>query len=537
MNIIANHNYFTDVITTQITYPGDATKKITFEDPDTNQTTSLNFPGNPIFRQSVMIYANGGYYHTYGDDPFNPTSILYKDAGYEGVRSFAIVTTKVTDEILKYWLDQKDKTDSNGTLLYANGPMKAAYGTFLTSLMMIKCHDMIADQAAAQYNVTWTRTTPIVVSVFDDAYRTVMTLECDHRFGMDVTGAAGNVTTFRYACSSAINPLEHYVMKTLFPDGNGTSIVMGIGEEIFNGQMPGIFLSNGYLVFKSSVNNMFLIFDPTTGILRDVMYLNGTVSGAGCFSDLQTEWIYKDGIDILSNPGSATIMNINAIGNIALNFGGYLSEFAANIPGLFNAYVPEVVATVLAASVYVPPVFCIVAGAVVGTVIFQYCVDQGWLPPERCREICGNAFLPFALINTFLYDEPTPTIKQLQEAYWKTGYLLMAIDESGDTELYEYLSDIGKDPKKIIDETNNAFKKAEYLAKRATTTPNTDKPDDDDDRESHFYGYFVKKIKTGVSKLGSGDITGLWDITLGTAGLDVVVIGQIIDECYKSIYG
>lgn len=84
--------------------------------------------------------------------------------------------------------------------------------------------------------------------------------------------------------------------------------------------MPGIFLSNGYLVFKSSVNDMFLIFDPATGILRDVMYLNGTVSGAGCFSDLQTEWIYKDGIDILSNPGSATMMNINAIGDIALNF-------------------------------------------------------------------------------------------------------------------------------------------------------------------------------------------------------------------------
>ncbi|MDG3547707.1 hypothetical protein [Methanobacterium formicicum] len=207
-------------------------------------------------------------------------------------------------------------------------------------------------------------------------------------------------------------------MKTLLPDGNGTSIVIGIGKEIFNGQMPGIFLSNGYLVFKSSVNDMFLIFDPTTGILRDVMYLNGTFSGAGCFSDLQTEWIYKDGIDILSNPGSATMMNINAIGDIALNFGGYLSEFAANIPGLFNAYVPEVVAAVLAASVYVPPVFCIVGGAVVGYVIFQYCVDQGWLPPERCREIAGTAFpIPFGAINMFVYGESPkiPTWDELKE--------------------------------------------------------------------------------------------------------------------------
>ena len=95
--------------------------------------------------------------------------------------------------------------------------MRAAYGTFLSSLLMIKAHDMVADQAAAEYNVTWTRTTPIVVSVYDDAYSTTMTLKCDHRFGMDVVGDPEDVKAFRYACSSAINPIEHQVMETLFP--------------------------------------------------------------------------------------------------------------------------------------------------------------------------------------------------------------------------------------------------------------------------------------------------------------------------------
>jgi hypothetical protein len=47
MFIIANYEYFKDNITTIITYPADAAKNITFEDPNTNQTTSLNFPGNP----------------------------------------------------------------------------------------------------------------------------------------------------------------------------------------------------------------------------------------------------------------------------------------------------------------------------------------------------------------------------------------------------------------------------------------------------------------------------------------------------------
>jgi hypothetical protein len=37
--------------------------------------------------------------------------------------------------------------------LYAPGAMKAAYGTFLTSLLVIKAHDMVADQAATEFNV------------------------------------------------------------------------------------------------------------------------------------------------------------------------------------------------------------------------------------------------------------------------------------------------------------------------------------------------------------------------------------------------
>jgi hypothetical protein len=118
--------------------------------------------------------------------------------------------------------------------------MRAAYGTFLSSLLMIKAHDMVADQAAAEYNVTWTRTTPIIVSVYDDAYSTTLTLECDHRFGMDVVGDLQNIVAFRYACSSAINPIEHWVMQTLFPGGGGTSITIGLGKMILNGDLKRI---------------------------------------------------------------------------------------------------------------------------------------------------------------------------------------------------------------------------------------------------------------------------------------------------------
>jgi len=391
-------------------------------------------------------------------------------------------------------LDQKDKKDANGTILYGNGPMKAAYGAFLSSLIMIKCHDMIADQAAAQYNVTWTRTTPIIVSVFDDAYRTVITLECDHRFGMDVTGETGNVTAFRYACSSAINPLEHYVMKTLFPDGNGTSIVMGIGKEIFNGQMPGIFLSNGYLVFKSSVNDMFLIFDPTTGILRDVMYLNGTVSGAGCFSDLQTEWIYDLGEKLKSINLSAQPEWLNSTAQIGLFAGTVLGSCLADVTVLGSMTVGTV-----ALSAALP-----VLGVFVACYIFDYCVDQGWLPPERCREILG-ILPPFAIINKLVYnEEPLFELTKITKQY--------AITEG-----------------KLV---NKAIK--ENLYSKNTPPPKGDKAA----FLRNLYNKSVGWIKDGVNDISAArSATGTAKITLSASGIAKIIVGTGGIEFWGTYFG
>ena len=323
MYVIANYRYFTDYIATYIEYPGDTSKKVTFEDPDTGELIDINFPGNPIFRTSTMIYANGGYYHPYGD------SYLYRDAGYEGVRSFAIVTTKVTDDILWYWLEQENKTDSSGNLVYANGPMKAAYGTFLEALLVIYCHDMVADAAAYKYNVTWSRTTPIVVSVCDDVTATYITGEMSHRMGMDVVGDPDNVRAFRFACSSAFSPIEHWINEVLFPSNSTSSLMgsvtLGLGYMMLNGESLEIFESNGYIIIRAVGDNQrLLIIDPVTGIVRDGMTLNETISGNYCFSDLQTEWA-TDFTESILNYGS-NIKNILINGNGTID----LSQLASN---------------------------------------------------------------------------------------------------------------------------------------------------------------------------------------------------------------
>lgn len=75
-----NRNKFIDTIYTLMTYPGDIAKAMTLINPSTNETLSFITPGNPIIGANTMIYCDG-----YVDD---------EDAGYEGVRSFAIATAK-----------------------------------------------------------------------------------------------------------------------------------------------------------------------------------------------------------------------------------------------------------------------------------------------------------------------------------------------------------------------------------------------------------------------------------------------------------
>ena len=191
--------------------------------------------------------------------------------------------------------------------------MRAAYGTFLEALLVIYGHDVVADAAASEFNVSWVRTTPIVVSGIDDAYRSYITGEMDHRMGMDVVGDPENVRAFRYACSSAFSPIEYWVGAALFPvyDVNGTriydnssflgSVTMGLGYLLLSGSPVEIFESNGYVFIRVvGDNNNILVIDPETGIVRDIR-VDGGVSGSYCYGDQQTELGGDFGQNLIDN--------------------------------------------------------------------------------------------------------------------------------------------------------------------------------------------------------------------------------------------
>lgn len=270
---------FVDDLTVKITYPGVDAPTLTVTDPETGNTIDLNFTGNTILRTSPIMYMDG------------------ISAGYEGVKSFAIATTKVDDDILAYWLNQ------NST--YPVGAMKAAYGTFLTALIMEYVHDQVADQAASEYNVTWTRTHPIVVSVGDDAYQTYLTLECDHSMGMTVVGSLANMLTFNYICSSTISPIEYAVMDNIGYgqintfDISVNSVTLDLIDEliIYNASLE-YFIQNSYIIYKAvDRDDNFLVIDLETCIMRDINIISG-YNGAYCFHDTLTVYSHGLGEDL-----------------------------------------------------------------------------------------------------------------------------------------------------------------------------------------------------------------------------------------------
>lgn len=427
---------FIDYLHTTLNYPGDSHTNISVNPGNDSDIFNLKFCGNPIQRTSTLLYVNGGYEHCLGD-PYDPNATYeYREAGYEGVRSFAIVTTKVTNDILRYWLNKKT--------LYEAGPMKAAYGTFFTSLLLIKSHDMVADQAASEFNVTWSRTTPIVVSVLDDAYDGYITLECDHRMGMTVVGDVNKARAFRFACSAAISPLEYSVMNSLFPNLSPlSSITTGLGYRILEGTAPSIYISNGYLIINATYNE-FVVIDPVTGIVRDVgMWNTGPVHFAYCYSDQQTDWSTDHGEEMSSNNATVSLDDIKPE-YIALTSMAVI-DAAAKMGAVEGTVTIGVSASTVGAFI----------GLSVATLILLY--EPYFMLyefPKKLRimkEIAdmkqnqSEAWL--GAVSLFLPKDREPTPEELQEANIKAASLLMSLyggDQDYYYQAYSYLASIGR---------------------------------------------------------------------------------------------
>ena len=163
---------------------------------------------------------------------------------------------------------------------------------------MIYEHDRVADQAAKAFNVTWNRTTPIVVGLLDGRRMfSIVTGEMNHRMGMDVEGSEENVKLFRFMSSLSFPLAEQWVMKALFPGTSLNGAIPDLINSYSNGNPLEIISDGRYIIIREVKDNVtnILLLDLETGLLRDLIGRNSSFSGAYCYSDQQTEWGWNYG--------------------------------------------------------------------------------------------------------------------------------------------------------------------------------------------------------------------------------------------------
>ena len=240
------------------------------------------------------------------------------------MRSFAVAKGNVSDDILRYWLNQKENYDP--------GLMKAAYGTFLTSLLVIYENDRVADEAAEKYNVTWSRISPVCVSLCNDYNCLYITGESDHGMGREATGNASGVWKFNFATSFSFSLVEQLVGNNVWNTTVIGSVTLGLIETYINNGTLEIFTSNGYTFIKREGDNGTLLFlEDETGIVRDYFSYYGLLGTMPCYHDNKTDgaWRYGDSIlDKLSDEYKdlKNIFSISILSSVFVEGGGLALE-------------------------------------------------------------------------------------------------------------------------------------------------------------------------------------------------------------------
>ncbi|MFB2622355.1 pseudomurein-binding repeat-containing protein [Methanothermobacter marburgensis] len=294
--ILTNYNKCIDPLQVSVEYPGE--EKVTI--------ANITFPGNKSTRTLLLLYTNGQYIHPPGETGPNiiiNDTLIWEASNYDAIITYTLATGKITNQTLQKWLNRT----------YEPGPLKAAYGTFLTGLEVIYLHDLIAEEAATRYNVTWTRTMPVMVSAGDHSPGTWISLECNHNMAVKAEGTPENIKAFNYARTSAINPIEYYVMEALFPGSDPTSApTTGIGLTLLNGGSLNILESGNYTLISDG-QGRYLIIDHATGIVRDMIY---AFMGAYCYYHQQTEWARELGQAIIFSEKLDSLLDGNGTVNL-----------------------------------------------------------------------------------------------------------------------------------------------------------------------------------------------------------------------------
>lgn len=186
--------------------------------------------------------------------------------GFELIQSFAIVNNKVDSNVINDWLNVSD--------FYPVGGMKAGYGTFLTALTTIWFSDLLANQEADNFNISWNRSNTVAVlsgiSNEGKAY-----IHCpDASMRMNVHGNETYHSLFRYICSIQLPGVEELALSLSGVKINHSSLdIFNIlsNSSSFNVSTK----DNVSTISIDGLNNTYIVVDHNDGIARVLVCENG----------------------------------------------------------------------------------------------------------------------------------------------------------------------------------------------------------------------------------------------------------------------
>ena len=202
--------------------------------------------------------------------------------------------------------------------------------TFSSSLLVIYENDCVADESATRFNVSWSRVSPVCVSLCNDYNCLYITGESNHLMGREAIGNATDVWNFNFATSFSFSLVEQLVGNNVWNTTIIGSVTLGLIESYLNNESLEIFISNGYVFIRCLGDNSALLFlDLKTGIVRDCFSYYGLLGTMPCYHDNITENAWNYGNKLL-NSSSNEFYDLNSVCNYSIYF-AFFNNFAENI--------------------------------------------------------------------------------------------------------------------------------------------------------------------------------------------------------------
>lgn len=229
--------------------------------------------------------------------------------GFEVLQSYAILTEKVSKNIVEKW------TLKSSAYLSRLGIMNI-YGMFMASLETAWIADELANQYVKDFSVSWKRGNAAIILGginLDDTYLHILNAD----MGMKVTGANDNVALFKFMNSINLANIEDYVLQIAsnrYGDNTNNSL-NNVFTSIANKNFS--ITQLGEMIYVFGDNNSAIALNTTNGV-SSVIISNGksVYKGSSIHTKEDCCSVCNLANDFTNGVKKALALGINGINNL-----------------------------------------------------------------------------------------------------------------------------------------------------------------------------------------------------------------------------